>query len=257
MKPTLNVYALPQTRRSEGNGRRNGGGDRRAAGRPRSSTPWRPAPPGCSLPRNRRSPGAGRAAVPRRRKLWAASATAGRSTGSNWATRPPNHRPSGWAERRWSSPRPTAPGRWSTPGGRRNLASGVRQRRRRSCAAGRRQNDPHALRRHRRRRSGEDDVLLAGMMVDRLQRGGGVGYQQNAQAMTARETWLHSFPCPGPRHRSARSRPLARPPKSPGGQNLSRWGWTTTYRPPPGSAGSTSCPDSTQRPADQGGRDGG
>jgi 2-phosphosulfolactate phosphatase len=43
---------------------------------------------------------------------------------------------------------------------------------------------------------GDDDVLLAGMLVERLQREGGMVYQQNAQAMTARETWLHSFSLP-------------------------------------------------------------
>jgi 2-phosphosulfolactate phosphatase len=43
---------------------------------------------------------------------------------------------------------------------------------------------------------GDDDILLAGMLVERLQREGGLVYQQNAQAMTARETWLHSFSLP-------------------------------------------------------------
>ena len=43
---------------------------------------------------------------------------------------------------------------------------------------------------------GDDDVLLAGMLVERLEREGGMVYQQNAQAMTARETWLHSFSLP-------------------------------------------------------------
>lgn len=43
---------------------------------------------------------------------------------------------------------------------------------------------------------GHDDVLFAGMMVERLQRRGGLLYQQNAQAMTARETWLYSFALP-------------------------------------------------------------
>jgi 2-phosphosulfolactate phosphatase len=42
----------------------------------------------------------------------------------------------------------------------------------------------------------EDDVLLAGMLVDRLQREGGMVYQQNAQAITAREVWMHSFALP-------------------------------------------------------------
>ncbi len=39
----------------------------------------------------------------------------------------------------------------------------------------------------------EDDVLLAGMLVERLERAGGFSYAQNAQAATAREYWLHSF----------------------------------------------------------------
>jgi len=42
----------------------------------------------------------------------------------------------------------------------------------------------------------EDDVLLAGMLVERLERIGGFSYAQNAQAATAREYWLHSFPLP-------------------------------------------------------------
>ncbi len=42
----------------------------------------------------------------------------------------------------------------------------------------------------------EDDVLLAGMLVERLQRQGGMIYQQNAQAITARELWLNSFVLP-------------------------------------------------------------
>ncbi len=42
----------------------------------------------------------------------------------------------------------------------------------------------------------EDDVLLAGMLVERLERTGGFNYAQNAQAVTAREFWLNSFPLP-------------------------------------------------------------
>jgi 2-phosphosulfolactate phosphatase len=42
----------------------------------------------------------------------------------------------------------------------------------------------------------EDDVLLAGMLVERLQREGGLVYQQNGQAITAREMWLHAFALP-------------------------------------------------------------
>ena len=43
---------------------------------------------------------------------------------------------------------------------------------------------------------GQDDVLLAGLLVERLQREGGMVYQQNAQAITAREFWLNSFALP-------------------------------------------------------------
>jgi len=42
----------------------------------------------------------------------------------------------------------------------------------------------------------DDDVLLAGMLVDRIQRQSGLLYELNAQAVTARETWLHSFALP-------------------------------------------------------------
>jgi len=41
-----------------------------------------------------------------------------------------------------------------------------------------------------------DDVLLAGFLVDRLQRQGGIMYQLNAQALTARENWTSSFAVP-------------------------------------------------------------
>lgn len=41
----------------------------------------------------------------------------------------------------------------------------------------------------------EDDVLLAGALVERLQRLG-ITYEQNTQAITAREYWLHSFALP-------------------------------------------------------------
>ena len=41
-----------------------------------------------------------------------------------------------------------------------------------------------------------DDVLMAGMLVERLQREGGMVYQQNGQAITARETWLRAFALP-------------------------------------------------------------
>jgi len=42
----------------------------------------------------------------------------------------------------------------------------------------------------------EDDVLLAGMLVERLGREGGLPFRQNAQATAAREFWLHRFALP-------------------------------------------------------------
>jgi 2-phosphosulfolactate phosphatase len=42
----------------------------------------------------------------------------------------------------------------------------------------------------------DDDVLVAGLLVDRLQRQAGMVYQENAQALTARESWLHAFALP-------------------------------------------------------------
>ena len=42
----------------------------------------------------------------------------------------------------------------------------------------------------------EDDILLAGLIVERLQKLGGVVYALNAQAITAREYWLHRFALP-------------------------------------------------------------
>ncbi len=41
-----------------------------------------------------------------------------------------------------------------------------------------------------------DDVLAAGLLVDRIERNGGLAYEKNAQAVTAREHWLHSFALP-------------------------------------------------------------
>jgi 2-phosphosulfolactate phosphatase len=68
----------------------------------------------------------------------------------------------------------------------------------------------------------QDDILLAGMLVERLQRLGGMVYQQNAQAITAREFWLHSFSLPHalgaePIEPERLARELS---KSPGGKNL-------------------------------------
>ena len=42
----------------------------------------------------------------------------------------------------------------------------------------------------------EDDILLAGLLVDRLQRQGGMVYQQNAQAIAARELWCNACDLP-------------------------------------------------------------
>ena len=44
--------------------------------------------------------------------------------------------------------------------------------------------------------SSADDILLAGMLVDRLQHRDGLGYRLNAQAITAQEMWLHAFALP-------------------------------------------------------------
>ncbi|MGO9113009.1 MAG: 2-phosphosulfolactate phosphatase [Thermoguttaceae bacterium] len=44
--------------------------------------------------------------------------------------------------------------------------------------------------------SSDDDTLVAGMLVDRLQRGDGLGYMLNAQAIAAEEMWLHTFALP-------------------------------------------------------------
>lgn len=58
------------------------------------------------------------------------------------------------------------------------------------------QEQIHLLCAGTRGQMGQDDLLLAGMLVDRVQRQGGLVYEQNAQAITARETWLHSFALP-------------------------------------------------------------
>lgn len=42
----------------------------------------------------------------------------------------------------------------------------------------------------------EDDLILAGLIVERLQKLGGMAYELNAQAMTAREFWLNRFALP-------------------------------------------------------------
>ncbi|HEY4758989.1 MAG TPA: 2-phosphosulfolactate phosphatase [Thermoguttaceae bacterium] len=68
----------------------------------------------------------------------------------------------------------------------------------------------------------EDDVLLAGMLIDTIQRQGGVPYELNPQAIAAQDLWLHTctrlqvarpeLPNPGQLREELR--------KSLGGQNL-------------------------------------
>lgn len=41
-----------------------------------------------------------------------------------------------------------------------------------------------------------DDILLAGLLVERLERQGAGGYQMNVQAITAKENWTSSFAVP-------------------------------------------------------------
>ena len=91
-------------------------------------------------------------------------------------------------------------------------------------------------------RIGQDDVLLAGLLVERLEREGGMVDQQNTQAITAREFWLNSFALP----QALGAEPLEADRlagelhKSLGGQNLTAWVWTRTSGPPPRSTASTS-----------------
>jgi 2-phosphosulfolactate phosphatase len=73
---------------------------------------------------------------------------------------------------------------------------------------------------------GRDDVLMAGLLVERLQRQSGTTYQLNAQAITARENWLSSFSVPvavdaEPMDPELLIRELR---KSPGGRNLTAIG---------------------------------
>ncbi len=73
---------------------------------------------------------------------------------------------------------------------------------------------------------GRDDVLLAGMLAERIVRRGGLIYEENAQSITARETWLHAFALPKslggePLEPELLARELC---KSPGGRNLSAIG---------------------------------
>jgi len=59
-----------------------------------------------------------------------------------------------------------------------------------------RQEQIHLLCAGTRGQLSRDDVLLAGMLVDRILRQGDPDYQQNAQAVTARETWRQAFAPP-------------------------------------------------------------
>jgi 2-phosphosulfolactate phosphatase len=71
-------------------------------------------------------------------------------------------------------------------------------------------------------RISDDDVLVAGLLVDRLQRLTGDAFLQNGQAITAREQWLHAFATP----QTIGAEPLeperlaARLRDTPGGENL-------------------------------------
>jgi 2-phosphosulfolactate phosphatase len=47
-----------------------------------------------------------------------------------------------------------------------------------------------------RGRIGRDDLLLAGLLVDRILGQGDLAYEQNAGAVSARQTWLHSVAQP-------------------------------------------------------------
>ncbi len=92
-------------------------------------------------------------------------------------------------------------------------------------------------------RISRDDVLLAGLLVERLLREGGMVYQQNGQAITAREAWLNAFALP----QALGVEPLepgrlaAELRRSLGGQNLTAWAWKRTSSPPPNSTASRSC----------------
>ncbi len=69
---------------------------------------------------------------------------------------------------------------------------------------------------------GRDDILMAGLLVDRIQRQSGILYELNAQALTARENWTSSFAVPyvvgaEPLPPDVLAKELRR---SPGGRNL-------------------------------------
>ena len=59
-----------------------------------------------------------------------------------------------------------------------------------------RQGAIHLLCAGTRGEPGPDDLLLAGLLVDRLQRATGDGYALNAQAVSARQSWVDSFAVP-------------------------------------------------------------
>lgn len=69
---------------------------------------------------------------------------------------------------------------------------------------------------------GNDDILLAGMIVERLEKQSGMMYTLNAQAITAKETWLATFALPyalgaEPLDPEVLAKQLR---KTPGGRNL-------------------------------------
>jgi 2-phosphosulfolactate phosphatase len=71
-----------------------------------------------------------------------------------------------------------------------------------------------------------DDILLAGLLVDWLQRRGGMNYLVNAQGVTARENWTSSFATPYVLGAEPLPAQLlaAELRKSPGGRNLTAVG---------------------------------
>ena len=58
------------------------------------------------------------------------------------------------------------------------------------------QSEIHLLCAGTRGEHGQDDTLMAGLLVDRLQRAAGETYQLNAEALTARENWTSAFAVP-------------------------------------------------------------
>ncbi len=74
--------------------------------------------------------------------------------------------------------------------------------------------------------AGQDDLLLAGMLVERIRQRGGLVYEQNARAISTRQTWLEAFALPqalgGEPLQPERLAEQLR--KSIGGRNLARIG---------------------------------